>query len=334
MIQTSSRLRLLSSRHLGPSPIRTESARNMVSLYSSSSLPQLQRQTSGCFKLAATERSLLLCHPRNRLTFTTTSTSSRFLQSNNNCSNPSLFSSRAMASSSSSSSVSNAAAVDAAQLAEEMIIVTKDKVVQDKSSSTSSKDETQSQTKPIVGYMFLFTSSLVFAIVVVGGLTRLTESGLSITEWNLIKGMKPPRNESEWELEFSKYKQSPEFIKLNHRMTLEEFKFIYYMEWGHRMIGRFIGLTFILPAAYFARMGYMSKSVQRRSLLVAALIGGQGLLGWYMVKSGLDQELLDDPHAIPRVSQYRLTAHLGSAFVIYSIAFMTGLNIIRRGRVD
>ncbi|KAJ3215660.1 Cytochrome c oxidase assembly protein cox15 [Clydaea vesicula] len=190
---------------------------------------------------------------------------------------------------------------------------------------TEEKKDEEPTTKKIVGYWYLVSSSLVFLIVVVGGLTRLTESGLSIVEWNLIKGMKPPTSEEEWLEEFNKYKQFPEFIKTNHKMKLDEFKFIFYMEWGHRMIGRVIGLAFILPGIYFYKKNYMSKKIQSRSLLVGSLIGLQGLIGWYMVKSGLSAELLENAHAIPRVSQYWLALHLGSAFAIYSLSLVTGL---------
>ncbi|KAI8820826.1 cytochrome oxidase assembly protein-domain-containing protein [Fimicolochytrium jonesii] len=199
--------------------------------------------------------------------------------------------------------------------------------------ANSNPGEEQTVSKPIVGYWYLFCGSLVFGIVALGGFTRLTESGLSIVEWNLIKGMKPPRTQEEWEEEFEKYKQFPEFKLMNHRMTLPEFKFIFYMEWAHRMVGRFIGLSFIIPGAYFAYKGYMSKTIRNRSLLVATLIGAQGLLGWLMVRSGLSPELMETAHAVPRVSHYWLTAHLGSAFTIYSIMLVTGLDILRANRV-
>ncbi|KAI8924692.1 COX15/CtaA family [Entophlyctis helioformis] len=196
-------------------------------------------------------------------------------------------------------------------------------------SSSSSSSDSLAANRPIVGYWYLFSSALVFGIVVLGGLTRLTESGLSIVEWNVIKGMKPPRSQQEWEDEFNKYKQFPEYKLLNHNITLDEFKFIFYMEWAHRMLGRFIGLSFVIPGAYFAYKGFMTPSIQKRSLVVATLIGGQGVLGWFMVKSGLSDELLEKPFATPRVSHYWLTAHLTSAFVIYSIMFYTGVSIVR-----
>ncbi|KAJ3386778.1 Cytochrome c oxidase assembly protein cox15, partial [Entophlyctis sp. JEL0112] len=206
-------------------------------------------------------------------------------------------------------------------------------------------------TARVVGYWYLFCAALVFAIVAVGGLTRLTEAGLPITEWNLITGMKPPRTEEEWLAELEKYKQFPEYKlfvflsffvfpfsvfcdsnekknRLNHNITLNEFKFIFYMEWGHRMLGRFIGLAFIVPGVYFAAKGYMTRSMMIRSAIVATLIGGQGVLGWYMVKSGLREELME-AKSFHGVSQYWLAAHLGSAFVIYSMMLLSGFEILR-----
>ncbi|KAJ3060696.1 Cytochrome c oxidase assembly protein cox15, partial [Rhizoclosmatium hyalinum] len=140
--------------------------------------------------------------------------------------------------------------------------------------------------------------------------------------------MKPPRTDEEWNVEFEKYKLFPEYKLLNHNITLNEFKFIFYMEWGHRMLGRFIGLSFILPGIYFASRGMMSPSIRNRSLFVAVLIGCQGVLGWYMVKSGLKQELME-AKSFHGVSQYWLAAHLGSAFIIYSIMLLTGFEILR-----
>ncbi|CAJ0648175.1 13872_t:CDS:2 [Entrophospora sp. SA101] len=109
----------------------------------------------------------------------------------------------------------------------------------------------QVTTKPIVGYWLLGTAGLVFGIVVLGGLTRLTESGLSIVEWKPITGVLPPLTKNQWEEDFEKYKQFPEYKLLNNQMTLPDFKYIYYMEWGHRIWGRVIGLAFLLPATYF-----------------------------------------------------------------------------------
>ncbi|KAJ3156267.1 Cytochrome c oxidase assembly protein cox15 [Geranomyces michiganensis] len=199
-------------------------------------------------------------------------------------------------------------------------------------SSSSDSSDSEPPSKPVVGWWYLFSGSLVFGIVALGGVTRLTESGLSIVEWNVIKGMKPPRSQQEWEGEFDKYKQFPEYKLLNHNITLAEFKSIFYMEWAHRMVGRFIGLSFVIPGAYFAYKGYMTKAIRNRSVLVAGLIGFQGLLGWLMVRSGLSDELMEKAHAVPRVSHYWLSAHLGSAFAIYSIMLVTGLDILRANR--
>ncbi|KAI8921278.1 cytochrome oxidase assembly protein-domain-containing protein [Powellomyces hirtus] len=201
-----------------------------------------------------------------------------------------------------------------------------------KERSSEGRQDNEPPSKPIVGWWYIFSGSLVFGIVALGGVTRLTESGLSIVEWNVIKGMKPPQSQEEWEEEFNKYKQFPEYKLLNHNITLPEFKSIFYMEWAHRMVGRFIGLSFVIPGAYFAYKGYMTKAIRNRSLLVAALIGGQGLLGWLMVKSGLSEDLMEKAHAVPRVSHYWLSAHLGSAFTIYSIMLVTGLDILRANK--
>ncbi|MEQ2268069.1 Cytochrome c oxidase assembly protein cox15, partial [Xenotaenia resolanae] len=151
----------------------------------------------------------------------------------------------------------------------------------------------------------------------------LTESGLSMVDWHLVREMKPPQSESEWEAEFSKYKQFPD---LNHEMTLPEFKFIFYMEWGHRMWGRLVGLAYILPTVYFWRKGYFNRSLKGKVLGLCGFVVFQGLLGWYMVKSGLEEK--PESHDVPRVSQYRLCAHLGSALVLYSASLWTGLNLL------
>ena len=203
----------------------------------------------------------------------------------------------------------------------------------------SAKQEESSQkdsikvSKPIVAYWFFASACLVFGIVILGGVTRLTESGLSIVEWNLIKGMKPPTNDQEWQMEFEKYKNFPEFQLLNQNMTLDEFKRIFYMEWAHRMWGRAIGLFFILPFAYFAtRGGYMTKKIRNRSLVIAGMIGTQGLFGWLMVKSGLDEEIVKRKD-VPRVNHFWLSAHLGSAFLIYSAMLASGLEILKQNRV-
>lgn len=147
-----------------------------------------------------------------------------------------------------------------------------------------------------------------------------------MTDWHLL-GKRPPWSEESWLREFQQYQQYPEFKKMNSRMTLNEFKFIWWMEYGHRQWGRTIGAFFAIPAAYFWYKGSLSSMLKKRVLLCGALIGFQGLLGWYMVKSGLEEENFVDPDAIPRVSQYRLMSHLGSAFVLYSLFLWNGLQV-------
>ncbi|MBT3428095.1 MAG: COX15/CtaA family protein, partial [Gammaproteobacteria bacterium] len=146
------------------------------------------------------------------------------------------------------------------------------------------------------------------AMITVGGATRLTHSGLSMVDWKPLSGVIPPITTQEWEAEFDQYKQFPEYQKLNQGMDLAEFKQIFYWEYGHRVLGRLIGLMFFVPFVFF----WLTKRVERKYVprLVGALIlgGSQGLMGWYMVKSGLVD--------IPRVSHYRLAAHLSLAMLI------------------
>ncbi|OAX43081.1 COX15-CtaA-domain-containing protein [Rhizopogon vinicolor AM-OR11-026] len=182
---------------------------------------------------------------------------------------------------------------------------------------------------PAVGRWLLISSAMVFAVIVVGGVTRLTESGLSITEWKPITGIIPPMNAEEWGVEFEKYKATPEFKLLNHSITLDEFKSIFYMEWSHRVLGRVIGLTFIIPLVYFRLRKRLNPSMHWRLTGMTMLIAAQGLLGWYMVKSGLEDSIMDTPGAVPRVSQYRLAAHLGTAVVLYAGMLGTGLTVIK-----
>lgn len=177
-----------------------------------------------------------------------------------------------------------------------------------------------------VGTWLLTCAGMCFGAVVIGGITRLTESGLSMTQWDLIKGMKPPRTKEEWLAEFERYKQFPEYKYLERDLTLEGFKSIFFWEYIHRMWGRSIGLMFALPALYFLRKGYISKAMKPRLAIYGTLLVGQGLLGWYMVKSGLQDK--ENEHEIPRVSQYRLASHLGSAFILYALFLWQGLSHI------
>ncbi|KAI9738780.1 MAG: Cytochrome c oxidase assembly protein cox15 [Cirrosporium novae-zelandiae] len=182
-----------------------------------------------------------------------------------------------------------------------------------------------------VAYWLLGSAASVFGIVIFGGLTRLTESGLSITEWKPVAGSLPPMSTEDWESEFEKYKATPEFAMLNSRITLEEFKKIYYMEWIHRIWGRFIGLSFVIPGAYFVARRRVSTRMAWRILGISGLIGFQGFVGWWMVASGLKKHLFA-PGSHPRVSQYRLTAHLAAALATFTAMLWNGLIILRTRR--
>ncbi|RDB23256.1 Electron transfer protein 1, mitochondrial [Hypsizygus marmoreus] len=184
-------------------------------------------------------------------------------------------------------------------------------------------------TPKSVGAWLMVSSTLVFAIVVVGGVTRLTESGLSITEWRPITGILPPLTHDQWTAEFEKYKATPEFKLLNSSITLDDFKFIFSMEWGHRLLGRVLGIAFVGPLIYFAARRKISLPLFLNLFGLGTLIGAQGLLGWYMVQSGLEDAILTTPGAVPRVSQYRLAAHLGLALALYAGMFGAGMAAIK-----
>ncbi|GAQ82379.1 Cytochrome oxidase assembly factor COX15 [Klebsormidium nitens] len=175
-----------------------------------------------------------------------------------------------------------------------------------------------------VAYWLFGCAGWVFSMVVLGGVTRLTRSGLSMTDWRFAGGL-PPMTQEEWEEEFDKYKQSPEYKKVNLGMKLDDFKFIYWMEYAHRMWGRALGLVFTVPFAYFAVKGYVTRPLAARLGVLLTLGAGQGLVGWWMVKSGLQEPKSE--YDVPRVSPYRLAAHLTSAFVIYSGLLWTALTV-------
>lgn len=172
-----------------------------------------------------------------------------------------------------------------------------------------------------VGWWLLCCALLVFMMIVVGGATRLTESGLSMVEWAPILGTIPPLNEAEWLATFDKYKQFPEYQKVNAGMSLSEFKSIFWWEYGHRVLGRFIGLAYLLPLLFFLFKGYIPQQWRLRLFSLFVLGGLQGLMGWFMVKSGLVSD--------PNVSQYRLTAHLGLAVIIFGFMFWFALDCFR-----
>ena len=169
-------------------------------------------------------------------------------------------------------------------------------------------------------YWLLIGCILIFIMVIVGGITRLTHSGLSISNYKLISGTIPPMNEVEWNKAFDLYKQYPEYQKLNYGMSLEEFKDIYFWEWIHRVIGRFIGLIFIIPFLYFLIKKQLSRSTIKKATILLVLGGFQGFLGWYMVKSGLVDR--------PDVSHYRLAAHLTTAFLTFAYTFWVALDLM------
>ncbi|XP_015513911.1 heme A synthase COX15 isoform X1 [Neodiprion pinetum] len=171
-------------------------------------------------------------------------------------------------------------------------------------------------SKKIVGTWMLTCSGMVFIAVALGGITRLTESGLSMVTWKLL-GERMPLTEHDWIEEFEKYKEFPEFKITNKNITLEEFKRIWWMEYLHRTWGRLIGAAFIIPATFFWTKGWFDKKTKLRVTALGTLIGMQGLMGWYMVKSGLEDRF-NGPSDVPRVSQYRLASHLGLAFIIYT----------------
>jgi heme a synthase len=162
-------------------------------------------------------------------------------------------------------------------------------------------------------------AALIAAIVVVGGLTRLTDSGLSITEWQLISGTLPPLSDEAWQAAFAKYRQIPEYRLVNQGMDIAAFKSIYWWEWGHRFLGRFIGFVFFVPFVFFWVKKAITRPLAHRLVVIFILGGLQGALGWYMVKSGLVDRI--------DVSQYRLAAHLGLAVLLFGFVFWTLLRL-------
>jgi len=167
--------------------------------------------------------------------------------------------------------------------------------------------------------------ALVFAMVVVGGVTRLTHSGLSITEWQPIVGTVPPMTAEAWQEAFVKYQATPEYRQVNHGMDLAEFKGIFWWEYAHRLLGRAIGLAFIVPYAVFLVRRRIPHGYAGALFGLFVLGGLQGALGWYMVQSGL----VDDP----RVSQFRLTAHLALAFAIFAAMLWVALSLVASPRL-
>src|SRR5262245_8122069 len=175
------------------------------------------------------------------------------------------------------------------------------------------------RSRPLNHAWLWFAAFLLFAMVIVGGATRLTDSGLSITEWQPLLGAIPPLTEADWLQAFDKYQKIPQYSLVNHGMSLAEFKFIYWWEWAHRFLGRFIGFVMIAPFLVL----WLTRRIERRlvpRLIGLIIFGGlQGVLGWYMVKSGLVDRI--------DVSQYRLAAHLTLATAILGAIVWTALGV-------
>jgi heme a synthase len=174
-----------------------------------------------------------------------------------------------------------------------------------------------------VAIWLLVCSAMVFGIVVIGGITRLTESGLSITEWQPVTGVLPPLSEADWQSEFKRYQQIPEYQEMNRGMTLAEFKGIYWWEYVHRLWARLIGVVFAVPLLVFLIRGQIRRALVPHLIAMFILGGLQGALGWYMVTSGLSVRT--------DVSQYRLAAHFLAALAIYSYMFWVALTLLRPG---
>jgi len=179
----------------------------------------------------------------------------------------------------------------------------------------------RARPRAVAGWL-LACCALVFAMIVVGGVTRLTHSGLSITEWQPIVGTLPPLSDADWQAAFAKYQLTPEYKLVNHGMSLAEFKGIFWWEYAHRLLGRLIGAAFLIPFLWFALRGAIPKGYAGKLAAIFVLGGLQGALGWYMVQSGL----VDDP----RVSQFRLTAHLALAFAIFGAMFWVAMSLVER----
>ena len=171
--------------------------------------------------------------------------------------------------------------------------------------------------KKSISSWLLFMFWIISIMIIVGGLTRLTDSGLSITEWELFAGFLPPLSENDWNVYFDLYKKIPEFKLQNYDMTMNEFKVIFWWEWIHRFLGRFIGISFLIPLIYFTYLTSFKKMINL--YLIFILICFQGFIGWYMVSSGLVDRV--------DVSHYRLAVHLMIAFIILSLIFWNYLDL-------
>ncbi len=171
------------------------------------------------------------------------------------------------------------------------------------------------RSRRAVGIWLLLVALMIAAMVVIGGLTRLTGSGLSITEWDPVMGAIPPLSQADWLTAFHKYQRIPQYIREHQGMSLAQFQFIYWWEWTHRLLGRLIGFVFLLPFLFFAWTGAITRRDIPRMVLLFALGGLQGFVGWWMVQSGLETRV--------SVSQYRLAIHLGVALILFAAILWT-----------
>jgi cytochrome c oxidase assembly protein subunit 15 len=171
-----------------------------------------------------------------------------------------------------------------------------------------------------IAYWLLACATVIFGMIILGGVTRLTHSGLSMVEWRPLVGIIPPLSQADWLEVFEKYKLYPEYQKINFGMSLDEFKYIFMYEYLHRVLGRIIGIIYFIPMVYFFVTQKVANGFKRKLFILLIMGGLQGLMGWFMVMSGL----VDNP----RVSQYRLTAHLGLAVLIYAYMFWLALDLL------
>ena len=181
--------------------------------------------------------------------------------------------------------------------------------------------------KPVIIWL-LSGCVLLFIMVMVGGITRLTNSGLSMTDWHLVTDTFPPTSEQTWNEAFEEYKKFPEYQKINihNDFTLDDYKFIYFWEWFHRFIGRIIGVVFIIPFVYFLIKKKLDASTIKKCIILLFMGGFQGFLGWFMVKSGL----IDNPD----VSHYRLALHLTFAFITFAYTLWVALDLIYPNKIE
>jgi len=199
--------------------------------------------------------------------------------------------------------------------------ITKQGAVVTRPDALAADAKRKSQSAGVVAAWLLVCCAMLFAMIVVGGVTRLTHSGLSITEWQPIVGTLPPLSAQDWNDAFAKYQATPEYLQINRGMDLEAFKRIFWWEYVHRLLGRAIGIVFIVPLLWFIARRRIPPGYGPALATLFVLGGAQGALGWYMVQSGL----VDDP----RVSQLRLTAHLGLAIAIFGAMWWIALSLLR-----